>query len=152
MQILDIYNKEYECSKCHKTVNYGKVATDKGEVVTKDKKAPNGKFGKESNVLSAAVDKGTTNLHACYASNVVRDFDELTTIPQEPKQMVVQGMSKETEENLESFTNEVRCAYVKLYGLAKDFAPNGALEREIHISTMGLMHDYFSFLNNKSRE
>ena len=152
MQIVEIYAKEYTCSKCDKAVNYGKVADDKGTLITKDKKAPNGKYGKESNVLSAAVDAGTTNLHPCYASNVVRDFDELTATkkPSEPlPQMTVQNVSADTEANLKEFDNEVRCAYVKLHGLAKQLAPEGSLDREIHISTMGLMHDYFNFLQTK---
>ena len=152
MQIKDIYDRDYTCSKCNGTVNYGKVYDDKDNLVTKDKKPFNKQFGKASNALSAAVDKGTTKLHPCYASNVVRDFDELTgeVKPSEPiPQMQVQGMSAETEKNLKAFENEVGCAYVKLHGIAKRFAPKDALDREIHITTMGLMHDYFSFLNSQ---
>lgn len=150
IKIINIYDKDYTCSKCQKTVNYGQVAKDDGTIVTKDKKEPNGKYGKESNVLSAAVDKGTTNLHPCYGNLVVRDFDELTgeLKPNEPvKQLQIQGMSQVTETNLNTFQKEVECAYVKLHSLATRLAPEGAISKEIHISTMGLMHDYFSWLN-----
>lgn len=153
VQIKDVYDKDYTCSKCQESVNYGKVYDDKGNLVTKDKKPFNKKFGKESNALSAAVNKGTTSLHHCYASNVVREYEELTGEVKnaEPRpQLEIQNMPESTERHLNEFQNEVECAYLKLHALATRFAPSGALDREIHISTMGLMHDYFSFLQTKS--
>ena len=52
MNIIDIYTKkEYTCKKCDGQVYYGKVTDESGKIVTKDGAWPNGKFGKESNVL-----------------------------------------------------------------------------------------------------
>ena len=68
MKIIDIYGKEYECSKCKAKVNYGAASKDGKTPVTKDGKPFNNKFGKESNKLSVAVNAGTTEIHPCYAS------------------------------------------------------------------------------------
>lgn len=78
MQILDVYDKDYKCKTCSKTVQYGKVTDSDGKYVTTDKQEPNGKYGKDSNVLSAAIDKGTTNLHACYAKAVTDKYNTYT--------------------------------------------------------------------------
>jgi hypothetical protein len=78
MQILDVYDKDYTCKSCSKTVQYGKVADSDGKYITTDKQEPNGKYGKLSNVLSGAVDKGTTNLHACYAKAVTDKYNTYT--------------------------------------------------------------------------
>jgi hypothetical protein len=78
VQILDVYDKDYTCKSCSKTVQYGKVADSDGKLVTTDKKEPNKKYGKDSNVLSGAVDKGTLNLHACYAKSVTDKYNTYT--------------------------------------------------------------------------
>lgn len=68
MQILDCYTKkEYDCpKKCGGKVYYAKIADDGGAYVTLDGLPPNGKYGKESNVLSGAVDVNFKDrLHRC---------------------------------------------------------------------------------------
>jgi len=147
MKITNVYDKDYKCSKCDKTVQYGQVTDDKGKVITKDKKPFNNKYGKESNVLSAAVDKGTINLHACYASYVVKDFDELTGVIQsgptltEDDSVVVEGY--------DGFIKTVKAVYIKLYYEAGKLCGEGATAKDKHITTMGLIHDYFSYRNLK---
>ena len=151
MQIIDVYNKEYTCSKCQGKVNYGKVADEKGNIVTKDKKPFNKKFGKESNALSAAVDLGTTNLHGCYGPNVIRDYDELTSvvksIDMSEKQVDI-PIKPEHEELLNDFESLVNSAYVKLYNMAGRYNPNGTAHDK-KLTTFGLMHDFFNYLATK---
>ena len=67
MQIIDVYTKkEYDCHKCGEKVYYAKIADDTGKLVTTDGKEPNGKYGKDSNVLSGAVDVNVKDrLHRC---------------------------------------------------------------------------------------
>ncbi len=151
MNNIDIYDKEYKCSKCGDPVNYGKVADSKDNYITKDRKPNNKKYGKESNVLSAAVDAGSTTLHKCYADLVERDYRELTSTP-EPKEAALKPgelnvkIDPKNKESLDEFEKVVNDAYLRLHQIATRFAPEGAITREIHISTMGLMHNYFSFL------
>ena len=67
MIIADVYTKkEYECHKCGDKVYYAKIADDTGKFVTTDGLSPNGKYGKDSNVLSGAVDVNVKDrLHSC---------------------------------------------------------------------------------------
>ena len=67
MQVTDVYTKkEYTCKKCGQSVYYGKITDDDGNFYTIDGLMPNGKFGKESNVISGAVDVLVKDrLHAC---------------------------------------------------------------------------------------
>ena len=148
MQIVGIYNKNYKCSKCGKDIQYGKVTDKEGKLVTKDRKPSNNKYGKESNVLSVAVNLDG-KIHPCYADLVKRDYEELTSPLPAVGQKVVQSelpISSANKESLDEFEKVVSDAYIKLYQIATRFAPDGAMTREIHISTMGLMHDYFSYL------
>ena len=151
MNIIDIYDKEYKCSKCGDPVNYGKVADSKDNYITKDRKPNNKKYGKGSNVLSAAVNAGSTTLHPCYAELVERDYKELTSEPEPKETALKQGelnykIDPKNKESLDEFNKIVSDAYIILHAMATRFAPEGAIAREIHISTMGLMHDYFNFL------
>jgi len=145
--IKDIYKKEYECKKCKVKIFYGKVATPEGKLVTKDGNAPNGKFGKDSNVLSAAVNADGT-LHPCYADYVKRDYQDMAEEPStetisEPYNPRVVG-GEPVDEELRAFENTVNKAYTKLNEMARRYCGNAADEREIRICTMGLMHDFFS--------
>jgi hypothetical protein len=67
VNILEVYTKkEYECKKCKAKIYYGKIADDEGRLYTTDGQPPNGKFGKESNVISGAVDALVQDrLHKC---------------------------------------------------------------------------------------
>ena len=57
MKVTKLYTKkEYTCKKCEGQVYYGQITDDAGKTITTDGSTPNGKFGKESNVLSGAVD------------------------------------------------------------------------------------------------
>jgi len=146
MLIKDIYKKEYECKKCHVKIFYGKVATSDGKLVTKDGNAPNGKFGKDSNVLSAAVNKNG-DLHPCYADYVKRDYQDMaiespTTATAEPYKPTSVGGSF-LDEELRNFEVDVNKAYTKLNEMARRYCGSAADEREVRICTMGLMHDFF---------
>lgn len=66
MKVVNVYTKkEYKCSKCSAVIFYGKITDDQGNLYTTDGHQPNGKFGKESNIVSGAVDAGTSKLHGC---------------------------------------------------------------------------------------
>ena len=67
MQVVDVYTKkEYMCKKCNAVIFYGKITDDSGKLITEDGQTPNGKFGRDSNVLSGAVDANAqTTLHEC---------------------------------------------------------------------------------------
>lgn len=67
MIIAEVYTKkEYECHKCGEKVYYAKIADDTGKFVTTDGLSPNGKYGRDSNVLSGAVDVNVKDrLHRC---------------------------------------------------------------------------------------
>lgn len=67
MIISDVYTKkEYKCAKCMDSIYYAKISDDTGKYVTTDGLLPNGKYGKESNVLSGAVDINVQDrLHRC---------------------------------------------------------------------------------------
>lgn len=79
MKIIDVYTKkEYECPICKEKIYYGKIAKENGEFVTKDGQRPNGKFGKENNVLSGAVDIHVKDrLHACTAGKTQEEYQKL---------------------------------------------------------------------------
>ena len=75
VNVKDIYTeKQYECSKCHGKVFYGKVVDNDGAPFTKDGKEPNKKVGKESNVLSAKVNVLDGSVHQCFISHVEDDI------------------------------------------------------------------------------
>lgn len=147
MQIIDIYGKEYTCSKCDAKVNYGAASKDGKTAVTKDGKPFNNKWGKDSNKLSVAVNAGTTEIHPCYANLSIRDFDELTG--ELPKRVEGPAETTDTVEGYDSFIKQVKTLYAKLYYEAGVFCGEGATVKDKHITTMGLIHDYFSFRNLK---
>ena len=58
MNVTNVYTKkEYTCQKCKNQIYYGQITDDAGKIITKDGSKPNGKYGKESNILSGSVDK-----------------------------------------------------------------------------------------------
>jgi len=67
MQVIDVYTKKaYTCKKCNGEIYYGKITDDKGNIYTVDGHMPNGKYGKETNVISGAVDALVKDrLHEC---------------------------------------------------------------------------------------
>lgn len=80
MNILDVYTKkEYDCpKKCGAKVYYAKLADDTGKYVTTDGLLPNGKYGKESNVLSGAVDVNVKDaLHRCTLGETTEKYWKL---------------------------------------------------------------------------
>jgi hypothetical protein len=146
MNVIDIYTKkEYTCKKCNGQVYYGKVTSPEGKLITKDGNQPNGKFGKESNVLSAAVDvNNKEKFHGCYLSLVERQYDEAQGLKQTTTNTNIFTTSPDDE--FEIIANK---AYYKLNILASKFCGAEATVKDKHITTMGLMHDYFSFRASK---
>ena len=143
MEIINIYGKEYTCSKCNKKVNYGQCSEDGKTPVTKDKKPFNKKYGKESNVLSVAVNAGTVEIHPCYSALVVRDFDEITGVIKTGHSLTDSIIHDDLYDDFEDI---VRQQYLKLNILSGKLCGEGATVKDKHITTMGLLHDYFSYL------
>lgn len=84
MQILDAYTKkEYDCpKKCGSKVYYAKIADDSGKLVTLDGDEPNGKYGKDSNVLSGAVDVNVKDrIHSCIKADLEAKYSKLVDKP-----------------------------------------------------------------------
>lgn len=76
--IAEVYTKkEYEC-KCGSKIYYAKIADESGKLYTTDGNEPNGKFGKESNVLSGAVDTLVKDrLHSCTQRFVIEAIEKI---------------------------------------------------------------------------
>ena len=149
MNVIDIYTKkEYTCKKCGTQVYYGKVTRDDGTICTKDGQNPNGKFGKESNVLSAAVDvNNKEKFHECYLPLIEKQYNESNRLKAPLKQPdIIDNFSTNPDDEFEIIANR---AYQKLYILASKFCGEGSNVKDKHITTMGLMHDYFQFRTSK---
>ena len=153
MNIIDIYTKkEYTCKKCNGQVYYGKVTDESGKIVTKDGAWPNGKFGKESNVLSAAVDANNkTKFHECYLSNVQQQYrDALSKL--DPASLaekpVINNMPDVSKDDTEKFLSEWNNIYVRAQPLIAKHCGAGATAVQKHIATCGLIHDYFQNKSN----
>ena len=157
MKVIDIYGKEYKCSKCGNQVNYGGVEGPDGKSLTKDGKPFNNKFGKDSNKLSCAVDAGTVTIHGCYGDLVQRDYDVLiagipSTVTQVPdtQPSVVQADRHNYSTNpISEFEILWNKAYQGLSGLAAKVCEEGATARDKHITLCGILHDYFQFRTSK---
>jgi hypothetical protein len=127
VNILDVYTKkEYECKKCHAPVYYAKIADDNGKLYTTDGQEPNGKFGKDSNVISGAVDALVQDrLHKCSEKYVLDAIEKIkggkqTTISQSIKTVwsdaELDEKGEELLEGLKAFKNVA-------YRLAKEEHP-----------------------------
>ena len=148
MKVIDIYGKEYKCSKCGEQINYGGVEGPDGKTVTKDGRPFNGKFGKDSNKLSCAVDAGTIEIHGCYAALVQKDYDALiVNIPSKVTQVPDTGNF--TTNPVSEFEILWNSAYQGLSGLAAKVCEEGATARDKHITLCGILHDYFQFRTSK---
>jgi len=152
MNLIDVYTKKsYTCRKCGVETVYAKVADDSGKVYTTDGEKPNGKFGKESNILSVPVDqKDVSTIHGCAQDRVTASIREAEQVRDGGS---AHNFSVEINEQLKAeldvFDKIVSNAYIKLYDIASRGNPN-ADHLSKHIGTMGLMHDYFTFrLTNK---
>lgn len=98
-KIAEVYTKkEYTCKKCNGKIYYAKIADESGNLITTDGQPPNGKFGKESNVLSGAVDALVKDrLHSCSAHFVTEAIEKInsqkvatkTTEPQKPLDFII---------------------------------------------------------------
>ncbi len=158
MEILDVYTKkEYTCKKCNGQIYYAKLKAPDGTMVTKDGQQPNGKYGKESNTLSAAVDvNNKEKFHECYKSFAEKAYAEALTKVGSPKPEVNNlrmptfhnGVVQSTTGEFEDIAND---AYQRLFILASKFCGEGANVREKHITTMGLMHDYFQWITRPNK-
>lgn len=148
MKFKDVYNKEYKCSKCNDVIYYAKITDENGTVITKDGNAPNGLFGKAANTLSASVNADKKELHGCYLSLVQKQYQD--AIGLQANRPETSSLSTSTSTSFDEFTTVANTAYMKLTVLASKFCGAGASAKDIHITTMGLMHDYFSFLNSKN--
>lgn len=157
IKVIDVYTKKpYTCNSCQQEVYYGKVTAEDGSLLTKDGKAPNGKYGKDSNVLSAAVDiNNKEKIHSCYYNKVVEDIAAAEAkkgnpdaVP--PKHNMVQyNLTEDLKVELKEFDELVSNAYIALYQIASRGNPGGT-PKDIHIGTMGLMHDYFTYRLTKA--
>jgi len=130
VNILDVYTKkEYECKKCNGAIYYAKIADDSGKLYTTDGQPPNGKFGKESNVVSGAVDALVQDrLHKCTEKFVYDAIEKAkggspgvqktfsTTIKTEWTQAELDEKGEELKEGLKAFKNIA-------YHLAKEEHP-----------------------------
>jgi hypothetical protein len=148
MKIIDIYGKEYTCSKCDAKVNYGSVDDGSGKALTKDGKPFNQIFGKGSNKISVAVNTGTTEAHPCYAKLVAKQIAEVARPPPKEEPKTVENDVWVTDP-MGEFEILVKKAYDRLFIIAGRFCEEGASVKEKHITTMGLMHDYFAFRASK---
>jgi len=158
MNITDIYTKkEYTCKKCNGQVYYGKVTDESGKIVTKDGAWPNGKFGKESNVLSAAVDSNNkTKFHECYLSNVQQQYRDAlrkldpASLAERPVVNNMPDVSKDTlrAKDTEAFLTEWNDIYVRAQPLISKHCGPEASVKDKHIATCGLIHDYFQNKSN----
>ena len=144
MQIIGIYSKEYECSKCKAKINYGGASVDGKEAITKDGQPFNKVFGKGSNKISVAVDAGTKTQHGCFAATGVIQVER----------PVVNGMPDVSKGNLTSrtdytaeFLEEWNNIYVRAQPLIAKHCGEGASVKDKHIATCGLIHDYFNSKN-----
>ena len=159
IKTIDPYTKKaYVCNTCSKEVYYAKVVEEDGTLLTKDGKAPNGKFGKDSNVLSCAVDiNNKENVHSCYYNKVVEDIAAAKAKKGNPDaapsnhNIVQYNLTDEVRAELKEFDEMVSNAYIVLYDIAGRGNPSGN-HKDKHIGTMGLMHDYFTWKLIKALE
>jgi len=149
MKVTKLYTKkEYTCKKCDGQVYYGQITDDTGKTITTDGSTPNGKFGKESNVLSGAVDvKDKTKFHECYLSNLQQKFRDATGKPQEERP-IVNNMPDVSKDRTEAFLSEWNNIYVRAQPLISKHCGEGASVKDKHIATCGLIHDYFQNKSN----
>ena len=106
MKVVDVYTKkEYTCKKCNAKIYYGKITDDAGNIYTADGQMPNGKYGKESNVLSGAVDALVKdNFHKCSLPYIE---DAVAKAPAPPTAGGVKMTETTTQKsNLDNFTPE----------------------------------------------
>ena len=155
MKVTKLYTKkEYTCKKCEGQVYYGQITDDTGKTITTDGSTPNGKFGKESNVLSGAVDvKDRTKFHECYLSNLQQKFRDATNLYQEERPIinnmpdVAKGNLRVRTDYTADFLDEWNNIYVRAQPLISKHCGADASVKDKHIATCGLIHDYFQ---NKS--
>jgi hypothetical protein len=149
MQIIGIYSKEYECSKCKAKINYGSASQDGNDTITKDGLPFNKVFGKGSNKISVAVDAGTKTQHGCFAAMVKRDYEAATGVIQ-VERPVVNGMPDVSKglvsksDYTTTFLEEWNDIYVRAQPLISKHCGEGATTKDKHIATCGLIHDYFN--------
>ena len=88
-QIADVFTKkEYECAKCKGKIYYAKLADESGKLITTDGLEPNGRYGKDSNVLSGAVDVLVKDrFHACLKHYIDEAIQKLNEPKPEPKKL-----------------------------------------------------------------
>lgn len=146
MNVTDVYiKKQYTCKKCNGQVYYGKVTDDQGKIVTEDGAVPNGKFGKESNVLSGAVDANDkTKFHECYLSNLQQKYRDATNKPREFK-ITPNLLTTNSNTVVDDFISEANNFYMRNGPTAAKFCGAGATSKDQHITSMGMMHDYFTY-------
>jgi len=152
MQIIEIYSKEYECSKCKQKINYGGASSDGKVTITKDGLPFNKVFGKGSNKISVAVDAGTKNQHGCFAAMVKKDYEAATGVIQVERPVInnMPDVSKNkwpsradnTSEFLEKWDN----IYTRAQPIIAKHCGEGATAKDKHIATCGLIHDYFNYI------
>ena len=151
MQIIGIYSKEYECSKCKAKINYGGASRDGKEAITKDGQPFNKVFGRGSNKISVAVDAGTKTQHGCFAALVKKDYEAATGVIQ-VERPVVNGMPDVSkglitnDNNKSEFLEIWNDIYIKSQPLIAKHCGPEATVKDKHIATCGLIHDYFQYI------
>ena len=156
MEIQSVYTKkEYVCNKCNQKIYYAKIADDSGDTVTKDGRKPNGKYGKESNTLSAAVNvSDRSKFHECYKNLVEKQYEEALQKKGTPEKEINNlnmptFQNGKVETDVGEFITIADNAYQKIFVLSSKLCEPGATVKDKHITTMGLLHDYFDFRSTR---
>ena len=105
MKVIDVsIKKAYTCKTCNQEIYYGKITDDDGNLYTIDGQMPNGKWGKDSNVITGAVDALVKDrLHKCskhFVDNAVQKA------PAPPMAGGVKLQEAETQKERKSFIPE----------------------------------------------
>ncbi len=154
MNVTNVYTKkEYTCKKCNNQIYYGQVTDESGRIITKDGNIPNKKYGKESNILSGAVEKDNkSKFHECYLSNLQEQYREATSQPQQERPIINNMPDVSTDrlraKDIESFLSEWNDIYVRSQPLIAKHCGSDATTKDKHIATCGLIHDYFQNKSN----
>ena len=150
MKVTKIYTKkEYTCKKCDGQVYYGQITDDVGKTITKDGGVPNGKYGKESNILSGAVEvNNKAKFHECYLSNLQKQYRDATELYQEERP-IINNMPSTSKDIIGEFLVEANNFYQRGSPTAAKFCGAGATVKDVHITLMGMMHDFFLYKTSK---
>ena len=135
MQIIDVYTKkEYECKICKGKVYYAKVTNDKGELYTTDNLTPNGRYGKESNVLTCQVDTLVKDqVHKCQKNKINEKIQELEDFKEKPS-----IQNAQTNPNVQTAPSPLQVKEMTVTDFAE---PSMRKEIEVHCKFLRIIED-----------